>query len=266
MAIKFTQITDHTNQRIINVASPTLDTDAANKIYVDNVAQGLTWKMAARVASTGNVTIATPGATIDGVTLANGDRVLLKDQTTGSENGIYVFNGAGSPLTRATDFNSSAKVSAGSALSIAEGTVNGDKTYVLVTDNPINLGTTALVFSLMNGGSGVMYTAGFGIDTTGGAISIKTASGGGLIANASGLSIDTSVVVKKFSMNVGDGTSTNITVNHQLNTRDVIVQLYTNAAPYDTVFCEVSRTDVNNISLGFGSAPASGAYRVVVHA
>ncbi len=266
MAIKFTQITDHTNQRIINVASPTLDTDAANKIYVDNVAQGINWKYAARAASTGNVNVASPGGTIDGVALSNGDRLLLKDQTTASENGIYVFNGAASALTRATDANTSAKLAPGSALSIAEGSVNGDKTYILVTDGPINLGTTALSFSLLNGGSGPTYTAGNGISTSGGVISVNTTAGGGLIAAPGGLSVDTAVVVKKFSANVGDGTNTNVTVTRGLNTRDVIVQLYTNAAPYDTVFCEVQRTDVNNIVLGFGAAPATGAYRVDVHA
>ncbi len=266
MAIKFTQVTDHSNQRITGVADPSVSTDAATKQYVDNIAQGLTWKQAARVASTGNVNLASPGSSIDGRTLATGDRILLKDQTAGSENGIYVFNGASSALTRATDADNSSEVAPGTALSVAEGTVNGDKTYVLVTDNPITLGTTALVFSLMNGGSGPSYTAGNGISTTGGVISVNTASGGGLIAAPGGLSVDPAVVVKKYAANVGDGSSTNITVNHQLGSRDVIVQVYTNAAPYDTVFCEVQRTDVNNILLGFGAAPATGAYRVVVHA
>ncbi len=265
MAIKFTQITDHTNQRIINVASPTLDTDAANKIYVDNVAQGLSWKSAARVAPTGNVTLATPGATHDGVTLANNDRLLLLNQTTGSENGIYVFNGPASALTRATDADTSAEVTPGTALSVAEGTVNGDKTFVLVTNAPITLGTTALTFSLMNGGSGPSYTAGNGIDTTGGILSIKLPADSGLLTSASGLTIDTSKVVRKFAANVGDGTSTTVTVPHNLNTRDVIVELYSTAT-YETVFAEVVRTDLNNIALTFGTAPANGAYRVVVHA
>ncbi len=265
MAIKFTQITDHTNQRVINVASPTLDTDAANKIYVDNVAQGLTWKMAARVASTGNVDLANPGATIDGVTLATNDRVLLIAQTDASQNGVYVWTGAASALTRAGDFDTSAKVKAGTALSVAEGTVNGDRTYVLVTNNPITLGTTLLTFSLMNGGAGPAYTAGNGISLTGGAIAINATAGGGLLASPTGLAVDTTLVTRKYAMNVGDGTSTNITVAHNLNTRDVVVELYTNAAPYDTVFSEVQRTDLNNVLLVFSTAPAAAAYRVVVH-
>lgn len=265
MAIKFTQTVDFTNQRLINIGSPSADTDVANKVYVDNVAQGLNWKYAARVASTGNVTISSPGATIDGVTVANGDRVLLKDQTTGNQNGIYVFNGAASALTRASDADTSAKLTPGSALSVTEGSVNGDKTFVLVTDGPITLGTTALVFSLMNGGAGPSYTAGNGVSIVGGVIEVTPASGGGLLVAAGGVSVDPSVVVKKFAMNVGDGSTTNITVNHQLGTRDVVVELYTNAAPYDTVYAEVQRTDINNVLLVFSTAPAAAAYRVVVH-
>lgn len=262
MAIKFTQITDHTNQRIINVASPTLDTDAANKIYVDNIAQGLTWKAAARVASTGNVTLATPGATIDGKTLANGDRVLLKDQTTGTENGIYIFNGAASALTRAADADTSSEVTAGMALSIAEGTVNGDKTYVLVTDNPITLGTTSLTFSLMNGGSGVTYTAGNGIDTTGNAIAVKLPASSGLIVGGTGLQIDTTMVTKKAATIV---TASNpFTFTHNLNTTDVVVEVY-EISSGATVWCEVIRTSANAINLAFATTPTNGVYKVVVH-
>ncbi len=264
MPIKFTQVTDHANQRITSVGSPTLDTDAANKLYVDNVAQGLTWKYAARAASTGNITLSAPGATIDGVTLANNDRVLLIAQSTASENGIYVFHGASSALTRAGDADTSAKLTPGTALSVTEGSVNGDKTYVLVTDAPITLGTTGLSFSLMNGGAGPSYTAGNGISTSGGVISVNVGSGGGLIVGPSGLSIDTALVVRKFAANVGDGASTTITVNHQLGTRDVTVELYTNAAPFDTVYAEVTRPDINNVQLTFGAAPANAAYRVIV--
>lgn len=249
MAIKFTQVLDVTNQRITNLGSPSVATDAVNKSYVDNVAQGLSWKQAVRAASTGNITLASPGATIDGVSLNTGDRFLAKDQTTASENGIYVFNGAGSAATRATDADTGAKLASGSAMSVMEGTVNADKSYVLTTDGTINVGTTALAFTLMTGGSGTTYTGGSGIIVTG-----------------TSIAVDPAVVTKKYSANVGDGSSTTITVTHNLNTRDAIVQVYTNAAPYDTVFCEVQRTDANNVALVFGSAPATAAYRVVVHA
>lgn len=265
MAIKFTQVVDVANQRITSVGTPTVATDATNKQYVDNVAQGLTWKQAARAAATGDVTVASPGATVDGVTLANGDRVLLFHQADAKQNGIYVFNGATSALTRATDADTGTKLAAGSALSVAEGTVNGDKSYVLTTDNPITIGTTSLTFALMNGGAGPTYVAGNGIDITGTTISAKTVTGGGLVAGPGGVSVDYSAVAKKYAANVGDGTSTSIVVNHALNTLDVLVEIYTNSGVYDTVYAEVRRQDVNNVVLVFGTAPASAQYRVVVH-
>lgn len=265
MAIKFTSVVDVSNNKIINVGSPTANTDAANKVYVDNVAQGLTWKEAARAASTGNVSLTTPGATLDGVTLATGDRLLLKNQTAGAENGIYVFDTAGTALVRTIDFNTSAKVTPGSALSVAEGSVNVDSTYVLVTDNPITLGTSLLVFSLMNGGSGPTYTAGNGVALTTGVLSVTPAPSGGLLVAAGGVSVDPTVVVRKFAMNLGDGVTTSITVPHLLNTLDVTIEVFVNSAPYDSVYAEVQRTDVNNAVVVFGAAPAAAEYRVVVH-
>jgi phage-related tail fiber protein len=235
------------NQRIANLGSPSVATDAVNKQYVDNVAQGLDWKASTRAASTGNVTLATPGATLDGVTLANGDRVLLKDQSTGAQNGIYTYTDATTPLARASDAASAGQVTAGMAVTVEEGTVNGDKVFILITDGTITLGTTALAFTQLGGGGGTTYTSGTGISISGSIISV-----------------DTSVVARKVAANVGDGSSTSITVNHNLGTRDVQVQVYTNAAPYDTVLVETQRTDANNVLLVFGTAPATNAYRAVV--
>ncbi len=266
MALKFTQSIDLTNQRLINLGSPSVSSDAANKQYVDNIALGLKWKESVRAASTADLDLSGPGATIDGVTMVAGDRFLAKNQTDASENGIYVFNGAAAAATRAPDADTSARVTPGLATSVEEGTVNEDSSWVLTTDAPIVLDTTNLVFGLMNGGSGPTYTEGNGVDITGGVISAEVVAGGGVLVGGTGLSVDPAVVVRKFAMNVGDGASTSITVNHALNTRDVTVEVYTNGSPWDTVFCEVNRTDVNNVALVFGTAPAAAAYRVVVHA
>ncbi len=104
-------------------------------------------KDSVRVASTANVTISSPGSTIDGVTMASGDRVLLKDQSTGSQNGIYVWNGAASAMTRATDFDTSAEVQPNVVIGVQEGTANADKRFQLTTNAPITLATTALTFA-----------------------------------------------------------------------------------------------------------------------
>lgn len=129
----------------------------------------LSWKEPVRVSSTANVNISSAPATIDGVTLTSGDRVLLKDQTTGSENGIYVFNGAASAMTRSLDANTDAEVKAGMVVVVEEGTVNADRTYVLTTDNPITLNTTTLTFATLPVNT---FSAGDGIDITSNVISV----------------------------------------------------------------------------------------------
>lgn len=137
------------SQKITSLAEPTLATDAATKAYVDAMAQGLSWKAAARAATTANITLSAP-QTIDGVSVIAGDRVLVKDQSTGSTNGIYVV--AAGAWTRATDADISAEIPAGMALLVTEGTTNGDRSFVLTTNAPITLGTTSLSFSAMTGG------------------------------------------------------------------------------------------------------------------
>jgi hypothetical protein len=105
----------------------------------------------ARAASVSNVTISSAPSAIDSVTLASLDLVLLKNQTTGSENGLYQFNGTGSALTRAASMNTSAQAISGMLISIDEGSINGQSLWMLVTAAPITLNTTALVFKTQGG-------------------------------------------------------------------------------------------------------------------
>ena len=149
-------VIDVNNSRISNITDPTATQDAATKGYVDAVKQALDIKDSVRVATTANITIATAlnvGDTIDGVTLADGDRVLVKNQTTGSENGIYT---AGTTPARATDANISAEVTSGMFCFVEEGTVGGDNGFVLTTNDPITLDTTALTFVQFSGAGQVI--------------------------------------------------------------------------------------------------------------
>lgn len=117
------------------------------KAYVDDVIAGIRDpKDAVRVASTGNITISAPGATIDGITMVAGNRFLAKNQTTGSENGIYIWNGAATAATRSLDANQDAEVTQGLSTDVVEGTVNGRTRWLLTTADPIVVGTTSLTF------------------------------------------------------------------------------------------------------------------------
>ena len=151
--------------KIINVSTPTAATDAANKGYVDAVKQALDIKESVRVATTANIVIASSlnnGDTIDGVTLVNGDRVLVKNQTTGSQNGIYVV---GAVPARSLDADTSTDVTSGMFCFVEEGTLGGDQGFVLTTNDTITINTTALTFVQFSGAGQI--TAGDGIIKSG---------------------------------------------------------------------------------------------------
>lgn len=154
----------------IKVSDPTNAAHAATKGYVDATKQGLDVKDSVRVATTAAINIATDlvnGGTIDGVTLATGNRVLVKEQNTASENGIYVVVASGA-ASRSDDANTSGKVTPGMFAFVEEGTANGNNGYVLTTDAPITLGTTGLVFTQFSGAGQI--TAGAGLTKTGNTI------------------------------------------------------------------------------------------------
>lgn len=137
---------DFGSQKGTNVATPTSPNDAANKQYVDDRTP-LGVKDPVRAASTGNITVGNPVTNnFDGVTVATGDRVLLKDQTTASQNGIYIFNGTSSAMTRATDADTSAEVKSGLLVHVQAGTSFGNSFWWLDTNDPITLGSSNLAF------------------------------------------------------------------------------------------------------------------------
>lgn len=352
--------------KITNLADPTANQDAATKNYVDTVAQGLNVHPSAKGATTANLTAtyangtAGVGATltnsgtlaaftVDGVTFAVSDRVLVKNQTTTAQNGIYVVTTLGSAsvawvLTRAVDFDAAGEIGGGDFVFIELGTVNNDTGWVCI-DSVTTVGTDPIVFTQFSGAG--TYLAGNGLSLAGNTFSFNptgtgglTASGGGasilkpansgLVTDATGLyvgagtgitvsgtnvsltnssltvngtaislggsgtitanttnaltlgtgltgtsfngsaavtaAIDTAVVVRKYATNVGDGTSTAITITHSLNTRDIQVTLYDNSSPYAEVNCDVEHTTTTTAILRFSVAPTLNQYRVVVFA
>lgn len=152
--------------KITNVAEPTLSTDAATKNYVDSVAQGLDVKASVVVATTANITLS--GAqTIDGVAVVAGDRVLVKNQTTASANGIYLV--AAGAWTRTTDADTWAKL-VSAFVFVEKGTLGSDTGWVSTIDNGGTLGSTDVTFSQFSGAG--TYTAGTGLTLTGTQFSI----------------------------------------------------------------------------------------------
>jgi hypothetical protein len=214
---------DAGNQRITALAlTPTAASDAASKSYVDSVAAGFDPKESCRLATIAALPAYTPAGsgvgktltananaklTIDGVDVVATNRVLIKNEGggTSAHNGIYVVTNAGADdpggalwvLTRATDFDGSPsnEVTAGAFTFIEEGGTLSDSGWVLLTNNPITVDTTALTFTQFTGAGSI--TAGAGLDKTGSTLFVEldtaaNAQGAGTGGGSSGLEFDTS--------------------------------------------------------------------------
>ena len=189
LAVSGSQTVTMGSNRITNVADPSQAQDAATKSYVDAVKTGLDVKDSVRVATTAAGTLATSfanGSTVDGVTLATGDRILLKNQATASANGIYTVAASGAP-TRATDYDADAEVSGGSFCFVEEGTTNADSGWVVSTNGDITVGSTSIDYAQFSGAGQI--TAGLGMTKTGNTLDVV--GGNGITANANSIQIDT---------------------------------------------------------------------------
>jgi hypothetical protein len=266
------------SRKIVNLLDGTAASDAATVGQMQAALAGLSPKDAVRAASTGNVTLASGaqnGSVIDGVTLATGDRILLKDQSTGSQNGIYTVNASGAP-TRATDADTEADL-VGALVSVYAGTVNDNSLWMMTTNAPITVDTTALTFTQFL--SGIAYTWAGGIGISGSTVSV--AAGTGLTQDTDGLSLSVPVslanggtnattaanartslgVPGRFATNVGNGSLTTLPVAHNLGTLDVVVAVYRANALIEP---DVNLVDSNNLNLVYSVAPAASDRCVVI--
>jgi hypothetical protein len=203
---------------ITGLADPVNPQDAATKAYVDASRNGLDVKQSVRVATTANITLSNT-QTVDSIALAAGDRVLVKDQTTASQNGIYVVVSGGA-WTRALDANNSAdagngsnEVNPGMFTFVEEGTTNADSGWVLTNDGTVTLGTTALTFAQFSGAGQLI--AGAGLTKTGNQIDVG--AGLGITVNANDVALATTVAGAGLTYTSGVldvvGTANRITVN-----------------------------------------------------
>ena len=160
-------------QKITNLLDPTADQDAATKAYVDAATAGLNVHASVKAATTTNVNLTNAvdnNKTLDGYTLSTGDRILVKNQNTASQNGIYIVASNGEP-TRATDYDSVPEVDAGDFIYVERGTVNGTTGWVQ-TSTVTTLGTDSITFTQFSGAG--TYLAGTGLTLTGSTFSINT--------------------------------------------------------------------------------------------
>ena len=193
------------SQKITNLATPTASTDAASKSYVDGVSQGLDVKDSVKATTTANGTLASAfanGQTIDGITLATNDRILIKDQSTQTENGIYTVNASGAP-TRADDLATGADA-AGAFVFIEQGTVNAENGFVCTSNKgSAVVGTNNLVFSQFSGAGQI--TAGNGLEKSGNTLSADLKSNGGLVIESAEIAVDLAASSITGTLAIGDG-------------------------------------------------------------
>lgn len=242
--------------------NPTKTGDAANKAYVDNMVNGMSWKDAVECATTTNGDINTAfsaGQSIDGYTLSAGDRILIKNQATASQNGIFVVQPSGPPLV-APD-GTTGNLVTNTTVRINNGTVNDDTAWTLTTTGTITVGATPQTWVQTNAGS--PFTAGAGLALASGVFSVKP--GLGILADSfTGTKIDTTVVVRKYSIAIGDGVNTSYTITHNFGVSPVVVQVY-DTSNGELVDVDVISSNPMSVTLGFATPPSAAAFTVVIH-
>lgn len=245
-----TNSVDFNGQRLINLASPTLGSDAVNKNYVDNARAGLSVKDPVRLVAVGNIVLTAPGATIDGITLVAGDRFLAINQTTATQNGLYNWTGASTPATRTTDADMAGEVFDGSMVAVAEGTYAGMQ-YIQTATASGAPGTWTQVWTQFTTG-GQTYVAGNGLTLTGTTFALSAP-----VSVANGGTGATTVAAARTSLGaVGKAAATNsfawtagVTYNytHNLNTTDVVVAFRT-LSDNRSLLLDWSPVDANTVN------------------
>ena len=193
------------SQKITNLADPTADADAANKGYVDGVAQGLDVKDSVVATTTANGTLSSAfanGQSIDGVTLQTGDRILIKNQSTASQNGIYNVQASGAP-SRTTDMGTGSNA-AGAFVFVEQGTVNAENGFTCTTDTgSAVVGTNNLTFSQFSGAGQII--AGDGLDKSGNTLSVDLKANGGLVIESTEIAVKLDASSITGTLAIGDG-------------------------------------------------------------
>lgn len=247
--------------RITNLPDGVDPQEPATIAQLNAAVEGLAWKENCVAASTANVNLASPGSTLDSVTLTTSDRILIKDQTNDEENGIYIWNGASTAATRAPDASTFDELES-AVVSIDEGSTNAGTTWrqtevngTIDTDDVLWVTFGATIGAASESSAGIIEIATQGETDTGTddaraltPLKAKTASW----------------MLRKYSADIGDGSNTSYTVTHNFNTRDVQITVRRNSGNYDQIIVETRVNNVNSVDIVFASAPTSNQFRVIV--
>lgn len=262
--IKIESNQDHQSAaRIKNLPAPGDNNDAARLADINSAIdalKGKSWKDNVRVSTQGNVNLASPGATIDGITMATDDRVLVRAQSTPAQNGIYVWNGAAAAMTRAADADTADEL----------------ESAVVVVDEGTDAGTTwrqtTLNFTIDVGN--VVWTS-FGDTTPAASESVagkaelatqgETDTGTDDARIVTPLKLKTTTLrAKGASTLIGDGAATQFDLTHNFGTRRVHVSVRRNASPWDEIIIGNECPDTNTVRLNFVAAPTNDEFEVSI--
>lgn len=247
-------------RRITNLAPAAANGEAVVFEQLNAAVEGIAWKDDVVVSAQVDVTVASPGASIDGVSMVANDRVLLRAQTADEENGIYIWNGAAVPMTRSLDTSTFDELE-GAVATVTEGTdagVSFRQTQVngAIGVDPVlwvSFGTAAPAASETTAGIAEIATQ---AETDTGTDDLRFVTPLKLATYAGG--------AKRYVTNIGDGASTSFVVTHNLGTLDVQVYVYENGGTKREVIVEKQHTSTNSVTIVFDAIAASNAYRVVV--
>lgn len=245
--------------RITNLPAPADPNDAARLVDVQSAAEGLAWKDSVRVATQSNIDLSSPGSTLDGVTMASTDRVLVQAQTDTEDNGLYLWNGASSAMTRAADGSTAAELEQ-AVVTVEEGTSAGatyrqsSVNFTLGTDPVVwaTFGTSAPSASTTTPGIVEIATQGevdTGTDTTR-VVTPET------LAGWTGRSL-------RHSASFGDGSATQYDITHNLGTKDLVASIRENATD-DVIIADVKMLSTTVTRVTLAVAPTTNALRITL--